>query len=235
MESSADPWVQVNNMLRVGVLWIVLAFFSGCAEPGHLVAPLPSAGAINSIQLTDCAGGLARIDAPEPLLAAPTPPTWQTQNGLPTTVTMIAVTCGHLSLGTFERGPIHLVAESHEKFNAPDNCRAGDYTYLNVLTRMIWSDPEVAAAVQNELGIPTSVGTISIEETGTEIAGTKTVRWTVADQESSFTVGHLQNDETAPKSTFRYVWANGPNLGLIDFHWDSRESWLEPTATYGEF
>jgi hypothetical protein len=175
------------------------------------------------------------MDAPEQILEAPVPPGWDGENGLPTTVTMFILFCEHVSLGEFERGPVQLVVESHEKFNAPDNCRQGDYSFLNILTRIVWSDAEVAAAMEHELGIPTSVGTIERSVTGSEAASMTTFAWTIDGQESSIQSGRVSNEIQEYDNSYRYVWADEGRLGLIDFSWDVLQTWLEPVAVYGSF
>lgn len=217
------------------MVWVLL--LAGCtgAGDGDLPVEDPEALPLRDLAMTGCAGSGVRLEVPEQLLDVPVPPGWDGENGLPTTVTMFTIFCEHLSWGPFERGPVQAVVESHEKFNAPLNCREGDYTYLNILTRMVWSDAEIAAVVQEELGIPTSVGAIRAQTAGPGLAGVTTYSWTIDGRESSYEVGFFQNEVTEPATTYRYVWPDvaQERLGFVDFSWDGRQSWLEPFAAAG--
>lgn len=216
----------------------LVTLVAGCNSPSP--EPLPSSLAahikMQDVLLSDCTGGGTRIDVPEGMLTTPVPPGWEGKNGLPTTVTLIALFCDHVSLGDFERGPIRLVLESHEKFNAPDNCREGDYTYLNILTRIVVDDPEIAAAIQDELTIPTSTGNFTWAEDGTSALKTVRVGWRVdGSPESWFQVGRVENAIQDSRGTYRYVWAAGENLGLVDMKLDARQTQFEPTAALASF
>lgn len=191
---------------------------------------------MDRILLSGCVDGAARFDVPEGLLETPVPPGWEGRNGLPTTVSVLALFCEHLSLGEFERGPVRLVLETHGKFNAPENCRRGDYSFLNILTRILVDDAEVAEALQSELGIPTSVAQIGQEPQGSPTAQSVRFAWTVAGQgESWMRIERTASELQEVERVYRLVWPAGERLGFIDLKLDAVQTQFEPTATVGSF
>lgn len=222
--------------MRLATL-VVLAI-AGCMQGpiSDEVAQAPEIP-IKAIDLSGCTGGGARLDAPQQLFEPPVPPGWEFSNGLPVTVSMFVISCEHVSFGSFERGPVQLVLESHNQFSAPTNCREGAYTYLNVLSRIVWSDAEIAAVMEERLGIPTSVGDITHMIDGPEVVSTQTLAWTIGQGKSEIHFGRFQNDASETKRIYRYAWADeGQNrLGLIDFRWDAIQTQLEPVGSYGTF
>ncbi len=233
-KSSARP-VRSRDALRVvGFLFIFL--LAGCASPATTPEEgQPPALPFNSLVLTGCHGGGANFDVPDSLLNTPVPPGWDGEMGITTTVRVMLASCDHLSLGPFERGPISLAVESHSKFNAPENCRDGDYAFMNILTRMVWSDGEVAAAVERELGIPSSTATFSTNALGDAQLSSTTLEWTIDGRQSSIQIGRFEDDVVDALRTYRYVWPSDGHLGLIDFSWDARQTVFEPTAVYATF
>lgn len=175
------------------------------------------------------------MQVPAQLLDLPVPPGWEVEGSAPVAITTFAFSCGHVSIGKFERGPVDFIIESHGMFNAPMNCRLGDYDYLNVMTRLIWSDSEIAMATSQALGIPSSVGTIKMETIGQPIVSSHTISWEIDGKTSYFKVERFENDYTDVKTVWRYLWPANNHLGFLEMHWNGVETWLEPTATFGSF
>jgi hypothetical protein len=170
------------------------------------------------------------------MVSAPVPPGWEYNDPDATLVTMFVLICDHVSLDKFERGPISMVLESHERFSAPENCRLGHYTFLNILTRILVDDAEVADAIHASYGIPTSYA--QIRETETVEPLTKLVRfaWNVTGGEESWVdIGRFDNNVSDNPLVYRYAWDAGTHLGLVDMNLDSMQTQFEPTAVYGSF
>lgn len=212
---------------------------AGCISSESADSHLPEVPiaekAASHLVLTGCTGMATRITSPEQGITAPVPPGWEAANGLPTVISLFAITCDHVSFGQFERGPLDLVFESHGKFQAPESCRSGDYTFLNVLARVVVDDEELAAMMSKDLGITTSVGSLHIEPSGSEIVGATSFRWTIEGGDSAVHFGRFQNPTSPIDATYRYAWAAGDRLGMVDMHWEAIEAQFEPGASPATF
>jgi len=98
-----------------------------------------------------------------------------------------AYSCARLSLGRFERGPIHVMFETHSNADFPPACVAElpANTSPSVLVNLWVDDSEIGAFMQETYGLPIQVGSFEEAQTDAEVGTLHTWTWAVEGGEDS--------------------------------------------------
>src|ERR1041385_233489 len=102
--------------------------------------PLAVGNVSQTIAFDGCGKGLsALIYAPQELYpgASPPEPSWAAGSPL-VAITVFVEECTRISVGPYERGPVHFLLEINDNMAAPASCRSvpGDYTSDNSLSQL---------------------------------------------------------------------------------------------------
>lgn len=226
--------------LPLCVALVVTVAFAGCSNSQD-TTPDEGLGSADStvarpsqLLLLNCHGGTSRIVVPASTVSPDSPQGWETETEV-VAIVIDAMTCEHLSLGPFERGPIQVVLESHSKFDAPEACRIGDYDQLNALQSVWVDDADVADYLQSVLGMPAISATITRTTDGIPELLTATWAWSANQGEaSSITFGRFENPSRDWPFTLRLAWTSGPSVTMADIAIGGQETGYEPRATPGK-
>ncbi len=158
----------------------------GTADAPARPPPPASAGPLDPTDspwiLDGCDRWTALIEHENVIYAPEGPSGWEKLGIIPEVVYRYEVyECRRVSWGTFERGPVRMAFQSHDYYQAPESCRDGVSGAAYLLVHGITDDAELAQAIQAEIGLPTVVGTISIETNEQHGLVMAQVRWGAGD------------------------------------------------------
>lgn len=249
-------------MRRIALVFLGLLALAGCNAPAHpadgsstsetptpsisatgSTAPsvnvtLPSLNHTRTLQLDNCYGWQAVTTDPGATAPGERPPGWNpAPSGTAFTGQEIqAYQCNRISLGAFERGPIHLMFEDHGNADFPPKCKenAPEFPVFGIVTHIWIDDAEVAAYLRTEYGAPVLLG--QFNETSQD-AGTLTLRtWTWAvegGQPSKITVPDDKENQELIGLFSRLFWANG-TAGLVQLDLPPKDHGpAQPFPAYG--
>jgi len=146
------------------------------------------------------------------------PAAWNASKGAGNDIDLELLDCQKVSWGPFERGPVQLIAEFHNKGDVPEKCNEDRPTFIYNLERLLISDAELARYARESYGIVVDAATIHLE--ATPLAGNTTLfQWTW--NVTGGPVSKLSLAESSPVTTpnawgERWVWINGSGLGMLD-------------------
>ena len=171
--------------LKSARLAIVVAAFlvlAGCSSPKEALPPSPSASETQTTTSSDppilvpTPGG-NETSIPRTLLvgpctswsvSGPTPPAplrpsrppngWDERADPQGSFDLVAYTCERISVGPFERGPVHLLLEGHPNADFPEACEEDQVespTLYHVVHLMGLDDPELVAYLNETYDLPT--------------------------------------------------------------------------------
>jgi hypothetical protein len=133
--------------------------------------------------------------------------------------------CQRISVGRFERGPIHFLIEEHDKIAIPQACLdyEPEYDDFRVLRRLWLDDAELVQYLSESLGLPTLLGQFAFTRTPTDSVHGRTWTWKEPGQpESEIIYSRLETIPGGSASTARLVWHNGSAVTLMDFTEDEK-------------
>lgn len=210
---------------------------SSTSNSGSSMTP-PIAELPFGLVLNDCRGIRAAYrfvaDAPE---GPEVPPGWESDGIRPTIIhgTFI-LACGHLSLGAFERGPIHVLFESHTNVNIPVACLDSPpaTNYAEILRGIWFDDPEVAAFLAANWSMPVHVGEFTFSETTQQGASIFGWTWNESGSEpSSLQYGRTETAEGGNPLPWRYFWHDGVSAFMLDMVMDEHRPLATPPPVIG--
>jgi hypothetical protein len=196
-----------------------LAGCSGAAPAGP--AAQPPAGDGDALALTDCVGFTLDVLLPGPAARGERPPGWAPPRTPSTHVAVDGLRCQRVSLGPLERGPVHLVLESHTNAQPPAACLDGlpGAARRAVLATALADDDGLVAALRAR-GVPASFAEVSEDGVGGD-APAQAHSWSwrngtaAASDASSVTVPG--DAATQPEDGLqRLFWTAGGGLGRLD-------------------
>lgn len=153
--------------------------------------------------------------------------------------------CQHVGWGPFERGPVHLIWESHTNGDYPVRCEEGTWNRRAVLAQVWLDDPELAGWLGDTFGLTTVLADFRVSEGNMTPAGTYRTEWRFAAEdspESRMTVGEAIEFDAFPEEVIsRVAWSANATwyiLDLLGSYWYSNGAVpiatgnLEPPALY---
>lgn len=177
-----------------------------------------------NLRLTDCVGVAVRFiwPADSAPAGAEVPPGWETAEAMATDHLVQLTQCQRISVGPFERGPVNVLLELHDKIAPPEACLdfgGQDYSDVQVLRKIWVDDPEIVSYLTASAGMPALYGEFTFAPSPTGGTGVFTWDWGVPGQAHS-TLAYSRVD-TVPggsASTARIFWHNGQAAFLMDLH-----------------
>jgi hypothetical protein len=185
------------------------------------------------MEWTDCEG--ARLDEFLPTVFAPghAPEGWQNLTVLPpdpmgrpplpyNDIGLELWKCQRIAWGTFERGPVYALVETHGNFDEPAVCHAtGDATLRRILESIWFSDADLAAFAASAYNMTAYAATFGLDESLVGPAHMRTWSWAAPGfPMSSFlhpSLDHGQDLNLTGPSTYRLYWDNGPGVSYMDY------------------
>ncbi len=186
------------------------------------VANGPASGGTNvtprTVAWTGCSGGNTGFIWPESTGPGDTPPGWEGQadGAFGSTVGIFLVECERLSWGPFERGPIRMVWELHDRFRAPAKCSEGNYTLMWVLASMWFDDKDVAKYVGETYGAPTQYSPIDVRYANASIRHEATWTWGLEGHPaSSLAFAQFDSPPNGVRIVDEIAWAHNTTVTLL--------------------
>jgi hypothetical protein len=227
-------------VLRVAVFLALMSLLAGCSQSADRPGPEPASDVTSQsdnapttssssedqseldpspeslvLILNECIELETLRIVPSEIVGAKPPPGWASS---PTPMTELRIEiseCQRISIGPFERGPVHFLVEIHDNREPPEACR-GDYTSSEVITQVWVDDQELVTYFVDELGLPAKLGTFQrLDQT---INSANKTTWTFSSAgfpASSFETIRTRPADTAGMLLYRRFWAN--NAGGISF------------------
>jgi hypothetical protein len=168
--------------------------------------------------LTGCVGAETGFTWPPGTGPHPSvPPGWEPAFRLGDVVDLEMVSCERVAWGPFERGPVSMLFELHGQFNSPTECERGDWNRFRMLNSWWVDDVELAAFMQEELALNTTLGRLSHEVL--TVGPIREVIWTWnIDGHDDSTVTFRDHQRGPFKSTYahRIGWFDESRLFVMD-------------------
>lgn len=201
-------------------LLLCLPSLAGCAAPpaaGPAAHP-PLALRALRLELSGCTGWEGpSVAYPAAIAPGQAPRGWEPQ-GPPTdaVVTMGAFACDRLSLGRFERGPIRLLYDAHNRATFPEACHAPGtgYVPLSVLHALWVDDAEVAAELRDAYHLPAAYARLDQRVQAVGAARLLTWAWGEGAARSNLTVVDHGPAIHAPAEG-RLFWEAGGGIAML--------------------
>lgn len=227
---------------------LLAALFTGCFDqdrgPNPTATSTPSSGTLsttstssnsstgappplappNELILSDCVGWTAFRNYITPTSPGnplegwdPAPP------GSFDPVSLRGFRCARIAVGSYERGPIHIITDAHSNSSFPDTCadEQKGLTGLRVLEHFIVSDLEIADYLAVNYGMPTLVATFQETEQDLAASALHTFSWSIGSEPpSSITVLDDKQNGHLPTVFDRYFWRQGPGVALLEIETD---------------
>jgi hypothetical protein len=131
--------------------------------------------------------------------------------------------CERISVGPFERGPIHIIWDGHDNADFPADCILNEtgFQVESVLNVFLVDDPELASYFRQTYELPATYSAIQVDASASVTPRQLTWRWQSGQQTSEI---HLVDDgtSTSPDNTGdRIYWQRGNGIGRMDFIQDA--------------
>lgn len=200
-------------------LLVLLPLLAGCAAPSE-PADGPAAEADQDrFAWTGCAGASLMLTGPSAVYGGAVPPGWEAPSTLASRVHLLLYRCERVAWGSFERGPVTILQESHLAFSDPESCRGGDARSRAVLQSVGFSDPEVAAYARDRHRMPAYAADFGEQHRALGAGAEWEWTWTAAGGKESRVL--LDEGAAGPPSRLdddvtRVFWPDGPGVGLMD-------------------
>jgi hypothetical protein len=181
------------------------------------------------IFLDDCKDGITNGGLfPAQAFPQATPPTgWSPQSPPLIQVELQILSCQRISVGPFERGPVHLLFETHDNFSPPDSCAkaaGGDYYSALALTQFWIDDAEIAGYLRTKFGLPAQEATFN--QSSTVVNGEGRQHWDFGLKGGG--VSSLDNNvgpaDLSWAPTFRFFYASADHEDFFDLAYDEHYS-----------
>lgn len=140
----------------------------------------------------------------------------------PSFILLVGYQCERLSLGSFERGPVHLVWDAHGGADPPPRCLENETlpTHAAILNVLLVDDQELVAHFQAEYGVPARYAEFTVDEQSAGSLTERTWSWVADGSTSSFTFLDDGTNSPDPISD-RLFWARGSGgLGQLDLTYE---------------
>jgi hypothetical protein len=233
----------MDSRTLIGLLFAMLLGTSGCAEQAG--EPSPSDGprttestatATSSSTVTGvpvpvpadafdwsaCSGLGLGLVMPTPLFDAPRPRDWsasQDNSAVAGSLLYAILTCERVSWGPFERGPVALMLEWHNDFEAPAKCAEGDFMGGMILSALWFDDADLASYARDQFGMPAQVAEIDYTISPTADLQTAHATWKLPGGELSEAFMHERLDFMFTDETnWRVFWDNGVGVSYFNIH-----------------
>jgi hypothetical protein len=189
--------------------------------PADATPGLPESLGEGTMVWSDCSSWRLTAYAPESA-AMPRPAAWGRRDDPLAALVLHGFACQRVSLGAFERGPVHLILDTHDDARFPEPCRAagpdGEPDGLHILANLWVDDAEIAARLHGSYGMPARLAAIEADSTQGGAAQVHGWRWSEAGQEAS-SVNVLEDEATEPMyegRLRRLLWSNGAGVASLD-------------------
>ena len=168
-----------------------------------------------------------------PLFDAPRPRDWsasQDNSAIAGTLVYGIMTCDRVSWGSFERGPVSLLYEWHNDFEAPSKCTEGEFTQGMILSALWFSDADLARYAAEQFGMPAQAADIEYNLSATADTYTAHATWKLPGGETSEAFMHERVEfPSTYEPNWRLFWDNGIGASYLDI----RENYQTPQASPG--
>jgi hypothetical protein len=163
------------------------------------------------------------------------PEGWTTNDPI-VTVGVTGFSCGRIGLGNFERGPIEILFESHNKGVVPNECPSVTSDSLHsILGQVVVNDADVAQFLNETYGMPVLFGQIEQAVQELPAGRARTVSWTVGNGDES-SVNIVEDDATIEKTQVeRFWWTRGTGMGQLALDLAMVGPEFGDRAGYGKF
>lgn len=179
--------------------------------------PLPAArDAGGAFVLTDCVAMGAYTVHPGRSTPAPRPDGWPESPAThrTTEIGVRALRCARVSLGPFERGPVHLAFDWHNNAQAPPACTATPAEDANVLATLWTDDADLARHLRERYALPAFEA--AVEEGATELAAGRLHSWSWGPDGARSELSVLGGGpEVAHADAFTAFWPDGAGVGRL--------------------
>lgn len=126
--------------------------------------------------------------------------------------------CERVSVGPFERGPVHIIWDGHNNADFPADCLLNETGFLReyVLNVFLLDDAELATYLQQTYGLPAIYSKIQVDAPSSQAPRQLAWSWQSGQQTSEI---HLIDDGSSSASTpgERMFWQRGTGIGRMDF------------------
>lgn len=147
--------------------------------------------------------------------------------------------CNRISWGPFERGPIRLLFELHDRLNPPGNCTNHDGTdgfiSLWILNSLWIDDEELANYLKVTYDLPTIFAQMSVKDDLQSGIGTQVWSWNEPGKPSSQVTYYVANSVNATDVPYtdRMYWYNETTLSYVNLRIVANVDQVNPGITPG--
>ncbi len=188
------------------------------------------------VAFTNCRGMDSAFSFPGDTGPGKAPGDWDQQTHAGSDVDLELYRCERVSWGPFERGPIQMVFETHNKFEIPPGCDEKPRNIMLALVALWIDDAELAAYVNQTYGAATHFAAIQ-SAGGPGAAGQYHAEWSFASGGLAASTIQANDAEVLPGSSpiiERMVWSAGPKLFILNLEEQGTNSFGNTVVTPGE-
>jgi hypothetical protein len=202
------------------ILVLLVAGLAACTQPP--AAPPAPVGAPGHLSLTGCSGWHASIGPlPPALVPGAAPAGWEPPPENLPHVRLDGFECERLGLGPFERGPVHLVVDSHTRATFPAACYPSDFAVTGLVGTLWVDDDGLARYLAETYGLPARRASVLPESDGTGSAQAHAWTWTDAEGRSTATVPSGVPSQVANRPSL-LLWPAGDGIGSLSLTFQDR-------------
>jgi len=211
---------------------------SGSESRSESTSVPPPVGNVSQTLLLDgCGKGIAAlIYVPQALYpdATPSDASWAA-NSQVVAIHVEVHECARISVGPFERGPIHYLVEHHDNLVVPQSCRdvPGDYTSDEALSQIWLDDAAIVDYLQKTYELPVRFASINV--TSDSLGPETQDHWTfgVPGQPASMLEGTIGATDAKSFPVYRlYYFPAKGRVSFLDYSIDEKFEGLgNPLAT----
>lgn len=190
---------------------------SSTSQPTTITVPdVPS----NELLLTNCVGWDAFRNYASPFAPGMPPEGWDpaTPDNV-VTVALFGFRCDRIATGPYERGPVHILLDTHGNADVPEKCAAdrNGITGFRVLQHFVTDDAEVAAYLQTTYGTPVLIASFQESDQDLAASALHTWTWAVDDQPpSTMTILDYKQNQKLPTVFERLFWQQGEGMVALE-------------------
>lgn len=232
-----------------GVLAVAaVMFMAGCVQQGTPVAEQGPGGGDaapagqnvtldSSVRWTECLGMNTGKDYPYGTEQPPAPPGWEPRGVYVASYTVyVAVECERVSIGPFERGPVHFFFESHTAYSPPEQCMAQPGPFVATVLHTLWVDDEEIAAYLAQYGdMPVGVMEATLQADDSMGVTQHAWQWSVNGSTSQLTLPDDGARTANGQRDIRFLWHNGTAAGELRVSFDIDGPLFTERWGHGEF
>jgi hypothetical protein len=148
---------------------------------------------------------------------------------------MVGYECNRISIGPFERGPIRIVTDGHDKADIPLACKATvkGGSHQAILNTFLVNDSMVADYLAATYGLPATYAQIQNQAQAAGALVQHAWTWTPPGLSAStvmiFDDGQAQSNDISD----RFYWQRGAGIGILDFVYTRQGPTFTNRAAYG--